>query len=359
MENKRNYGIDTLRIVSMLLIMIMHSYTYGGIISNTEFMSTNFLVAHLIKAFCLVSVNCYAMITGYVCYKIIFRMSRLINLWLQVVYYTVLITVIVYAVYPDFVGLKQFVFMIIPVSSFQYWYFTQYFALFFSIPLLNKIIEIIDIDNFKKVVIVFGIILSVIPTVVDIDLFFTNNGCSFIWFMYMYMIGAYIKRCDIVKSRSTCILNYIVFSLISFAIKIIFCYLNGNTDGGNIWFIYTSPFVVFASIYLLLYFKQLKINRIKIITFFAEGSFSVYLIHVHPLIWQNFWKNSFVNLLRLNTIELLFADLIIVAVIFILLDALDWWRRFLFKIINIKRIISRVENMVNIAFNSICRIIKL
>lgn len=31
MENKRNYGIDTLRIVSMLLIMIMHSYTYGGI----------------------------------------------------------------------------------------------------------------------------------------------------------------------------------------------------------------------------------------------------------------------------------------------------------------------------------------
>ena len=178
MENKRNYGIDTLRIVSMLLIMIMHSYTYGGIISNTEFMSTNFLVAHLIKAFCLVSVNCYAMITGYVCYKIIFRMSRLINLWLQVVYYTVLITVIVYAVYPDFVGLKQFVFMIIPVSSFQYWYFTQYFALFFSIPLLNKIIEIIDIDNFKKVVIVFGIILSVIPTVVDIDLFFTNNGCS-------------------------------------------------------------------------------------------------------------------------------------------------------------------------------------
>lgn len=109
MENKRNYGIDTLRIVSMLLIMIMHSYTYGGIISNTEFMSTNFLVAHLIKAFCLVSVNCYAMITGYVCYKIIFRMSRLINLWLQVVYYTVLITVIVYAVYPDFVGLKQFV----------------------------------------------------------------------------------------------------------------------------------------------------------------------------------------------------------------------------------------------------------
>ena len=42
MENKRNYGIDTLRIVSMLLIMIMHSYTYGGIISNTEFMSTNF-----------------------------------------------------------------------------------------------------------------------------------------------------------------------------------------------------------------------------------------------------------------------------------------------------------------------------
>ena len=65
---QRDYGIDLLRIVSMLMVPIVHILGQGGVISATIPFSLQYESAWLLESFLLVAVNCFVLITGYVYY---------------------------------------------------------------------------------------------------------------------------------------------------------------------------------------------------------------------------------------------------------------------------------------------------
>ena len=63
---ERNLGIDLLRIISMLMIVVLHVLKKGGILENAEVNSAHYYVAWVLEALCIGAVNCYALISGYV-----------------------------------------------------------------------------------------------------------------------------------------------------------------------------------------------------------------------------------------------------------------------------------------------------
>ena len=58
-------------------------------------------------------------------------------LWLQVAFYTVLITALFLVISPESVGFKDIITAFLPVTRYTYWYFTTYFGLFILMPILN------------------------------------------------------------------------------------------------------------------------------------------------------------------------------------------------------------------------------
>ena len=61
MQQQRNYGIDLLRMFSMLLVVILHTEGHGGVLEAAQGHSVYW--AYLPEAFAYCAVNCYALIS--------------------------------------------------------------------------------------------------------------------------------------------------------------------------------------------------------------------------------------------------------------------------------------------------------
>lgn len=89
-----NMGIDLLRILCMILIPFLHIMVHGGILNACPQFSMQYNVAWFFMALAYCAVDCYALISGYVGYHSKYKYSNIIYLCVEVVFYTVLITVL-------------------------------------------------------------------------------------------------------------------------------------------------------------------------------------------------------------------------------------------------------------------------
>ena len=72
----RNYGIDALRIVAMMMVLILHLLASIDVLSLENHGSASYNVGWLLEIAAYCGVNCYALITGYVCCDGTFRYER-------------------------------------------------------------------------------------------------------------------------------------------------------------------------------------------------------------------------------------------------------------------------------------------
>ena len=96
-HSERNHGIELLRIFAMLLAAVLHILKKGGVITASEGNLAAYSTVWLLEAAAYCAVNCYALISGYVGYSDRpkpRRLARCIELWLQVVFYSVIITTV-------------------------------------------------------------------------------------------------------------------------------------------------------------------------------------------------------------------------------------------------------------------------
>ena len=137
--NEKNYGIDALRILSMFMVTILHVLTQGGILNASGRFTSQYEVVWLLQTMAFCAVNVYALISGYVWVYAKYRYRNLMELWLQVFFYTVSITILFRLLCSSSVSALDWIKAIFPVMFNQYWYFSSYVALFIFIPLLNDV----------------------------------------------------------------------------------------------------------------------------------------------------------------------------------------------------------------------------
>lgn len=63
-RHARNYGIDAARLVSMLMVVILHNLGHGGVLDWT-LDSRNDIVYAAIENYSIIAVNIFALISGY------------------------------------------------------------------------------------------------------------------------------------------------------------------------------------------------------------------------------------------------------------------------------------------------------
>lgn len=357
--NKRNYGIDSLRILSMIMIVILHLLGHGGILKNLEIFSAGHYFAWVIEIIAYCAVNCYALISGYVGVSTKFKYSGILNLCINVVFYTLIITSLFGIFSPGSVNSQTFKKAVFPYAFNVYWYFTAYFCMYFFIPFFNHLINTLKPKDAAALVISCVLFFSVLPTVTQYDLAHTNKGYSVLWLSVLYIIGAYIKKYDIgaKTKKSTLFILYAVCILVNCFSKFFIEYgsvnLWANPQNSNMLVNYCSPTVLLTAIILLILFSKFKYGKSaeKMISFFAPLTFGVYLIHDEPLIRSNFISNKLIFLTELHPALMIASVTGIAVAIWLVCSLIDKARFEIFRLLKIKQLCDKIIDFITKKFS--------
>ena len=259
---ERNYGIDLLRIVSMLMVVINHIFRFGGVYNDNVTGISRMIIVGM-DVLCLCAVNCFALTSGYVGVKARHRYSSIISLWILVVYYNILFLAIFGILSTSVIATETVLQSFFPVLSNRYWYFTAYFALFFIMPLLNKGIMNLSDLQLRNICIVFVVLFSVLSSVGNFweeSIFNLEYGYSLLWLIVLYVIGAYLSRCGQDLFRKHKVRNwlfvYALGAILTIASKFFFSAfgkLIGTNNSGGELFQYNSPTILLESIGLFMF----------------------------------------------------------------------------------------------------------
>ena len=343
---ERNQGVDLLRNLSMFMVVLLHVLDVGGILNATQGQALKYESLKVVFIASRCAVNCYGLISGYVCYRSKWRISSVVTLWLQVFLYSAGLGVLFYVLMPGKVALKEVIKLCMPVLMQRYWYFTAYVALFFTMPLLNAAIDRINRRQFE---ISFGVLLFLLTvcqqTVLVGNPFGTNLGYSYLWLVVLYCAGAYLSKYEInFKKPAKAFWIYVgcvgVCWFAQFAMKQLGIHSPNRLEE------YTSPFVFLMGAMLVLLFANMKVPAWvgKVASFFAPASFGVYLIHLHPLVRNHVLMGLFKDIGNQPVWTVVPLTLLVTAGIFLICAAIDYVRLWLFRLLRIKQLLVKLDN---------------
>ncbi len=354
-HSERNHGIELLRIFAMLLAAVLHILKKGGVITASEGNLAAYSTVWLLEAAAYCAVNCYALISGYVGYSDRpkpLRLARCIELWLQVVFYSVIITTVYCIAGVGFVGVSDFADAFLPVTSKQYWYFTAYIGMFFFIPLLNALVRRLNRRALVSLCIMLIAVFSLYDTFASFwkkDPLALVGGHSPLWLGVLYIFGAAMKKLRVPESMSS------KKALLIYASAAVFTALFKITGDrllrfvpGSLFVRDTSPTVLLCAAALSVAFARFKPCR-KLTEFavlFAPAAFGVYLLHVSPLVFEHVIGNRFAFIGRLPFPLIPFAVLASAGVILAVGLAADKVRILLFKALGVPKMCRKAEKSI-------------
>ena len=349
-NERRNAGIDLLRTVSMFMIVVHHVLLHGGILEHADQRSIHYMIAWFLEIAGFCAVNVYGMISGYVGYGKKHRLSRFLQLYLQMIFYTLITTAVFHFIHPEMVTGETVLHAIFPFAFDMYWYYTAYFCLFFLMPFLDKLMDTLSRKEAGQLMVVLFIIFSVLQTIFNRQFALTNDGYSFLWLTVMYLAGAYIRKYDVGKgSGRRYFFGYVICVLFIWFLKI------GYERITYIWTLeqqtserfvnYISPFVVICAVCLVVAFKEIKCGEKlkRVARFLAPVSFDVYLLHDEPLVRETFIIGAFSSYLFMNPVMMVLAVVVTAVVIWGLGCLVGWLRIWIFRLLRVDRMCEWVE----------------
>ena len=359
-KKERNYGIDLLRLISMLMVVILHVLGYGGALGSVENLTLKGELLWGLEILCFGAVNMYAIISGYVGYKSSHKWSNIIYLCLQTAFFAVILTGI------DLVILIRagaeiefkYVFLNLFPTIRGLWYISAYFCLFFFMPLLDKLIDVLDRKTLKTLALFIFVVfcalenLDPLPNVISL-----RYGYSVFWLMFLYAFGAYVSKYDPFKRVPiwACFLVFAICAVLTSISRTLVSltpfYYIGETDIQrlDVFVSYTSPTVLLGSVFMFCAFSKFKFKRKapkKIISFLCPMALGVYLIHCHPVVVA-YMTDAF-TWIGAEPIAMGIGYVIINAlIIFGICLLIDWIRLLLFKLCRIKRLSEWLEKIMH------------
>lgn len=347
---ERNYGIDFLRIISMFMIVILHILGNGGILASVQTGSVKYHLTWFMEIASYCAVNCYALISGYVGIYSKHKLSNIFYLWIQVIFYTLSITLLFKIISPASVTTTSWLDAFFPITHKQYWYFTAYFCMYFFTPYFNHILNTFSKKLSTRLCLTMFIFLSLLPTFTQNDIFQTSFGYSFLWLSVLYFAGGYIHKyfTPFPHGKHKFLLLYPLCIIITWIMQYIIdsstFKLSAFFQNGNPFLAYTSPTIVISAISLFLFFSNMQIHPWlqKAIKCIAPLSFSVYLIHTQSFFWYAM-TNRFISYVSYSTFKLILSIILTAIIIYSLCSIIDLIRKFIFQLLHIQNFIKRID----------------
>lgn len=296
MNKKRTLNFELLRIVCMIMIVILHFNKYGLILVNLEPNTFEFYLFNFLEYFCVVAVNVYVLITGYFMIDKKIKLKKIIDLELELLFYTLSIYLALLLTNQIDFSIKDSIKMLIPTLTGAYWFMSAYIILYILIPYLNTFIKNIKEHDYRNLMVILTVLLTLVANVLPIKTIINiNSGYSIIWFIYLYLLGGYIKLYSLkILDRLKKYQLTIIYIIIVILMTSIFIIYNKYVDSKSfmMFLAYNSPLILFNSLIIFYIFKTIKIKDKyhNIIINLSSKTLAVYLLHLHPLFKTILWE---------------------------------------------------------------------
>lgn len=364
--SKREANFELLRIISMFMVLVLHFLSKCGFLSLD---SGNLFIDNIpwiFEGICYVAVDCFVMLTGYFMYKSKLKISKIITLIIQVLFYSVVTYLIEIIFLNKPIDLRELLIAFTPVISGKYWFISNYIVLLFISPFLNSLIEKMNKKIHLILCSVLLIIFSFLSTFFSysIALKFEKNY-DIVWFIVLYFVSSFIGKYGFNISKKKSIIIYLISTFCIFASKIFFevtesfspvkiikdLFLENNEFSYN----YSSVFVFLSAVFLLFIFKDIKIknkNVKTVINFTGSLVLTCYLLPDEK--WWNFvnpnnYTDSIIGIVGLSILSLIG--------IFIFCCIIELIRKtifnFIYKKTEFEKICERLQNSISEKFNKL------
>jgi len=291
MAKERLYGLDALRLLSMLGIVGLHLLHGGGLLGAAAARPDSLLTARVQLLICSCSVNLFAMLTGWLCAeKRSFSTRRLLDLLLCTLFYCLLITAALALWQPTaLAGQRKLEASLLPLFYGHYWYLSAYIMVFLLMPYLNRLLQRLSLRQLRTLTATLFVLLSVVGTVSYADPFRTGGGYGPIWLLFCYIVGVALQRGSASSSGRGRPLLWMCAAAGCIALSAALWYLLPET---SVYLPkltqYNSPLLVVCAACLLPLFSRLRLPRLlqKPAVSLSGAAFAVYIIHAHPILFS-------------------------------------------------------------------------
>ena len=214
-KKTRDANFEILRVIAMLMVITLHYIGKGGLIAPlSQEIKASELPFWIIESLCIVCVNVYVLITGYYMVDSKFILSKLVALWCQVLFYSIVVALVSVVVginsFTDVVVLyKQFI--LLPVTTGHYWFATAYIVMYIFSPVLIKAMRAMDQRTHRLLIFLLLIPMCFAKSIIPYNLATDDSGVTFVWFLVLFVIAGYIRIYGIkfFDKKINCILAYV------------------------------------------------------------------------------------------------------------------------------------------------------
>ncbi|MCQ2548514.1 MAG: acyltransferase [Lachnospiraceae bacterium] len=308
---KRESKYELLRIVAMLMIVAFHAYsqldTYDPyskpyiLIKWTAGNSWNKFVAVCLGSWGLTGVGCFFLLSAsFLTRRNSFSIKKCILIILQTVFWSVLITILA-VLFHTFEGsndiepvkyiMKSIILPFVDVNV--YWYIIAYLFMYLLSPFMNQILAVMDMEIYKRFIIVLTIIVPVYSTLTNGSSITASNLALAV---YYYILYSYLQRTSpevfIKKYAGSVFVATVVFVTLSHLL--VYHYGWQDIFVGKLCERF-SIFQIIAAVALFYIFERISCGYYWFINIIASGTLGVYLIHENPNLKFFLW-NRIINL---------------------------------------------------------------
>ena len=354
MNKERSYGIDLLRIVLMLFVILGHLYAHTDLRKTLPLYSSSWIITWFFQSITICAVDCFILLSGYCGYSSNPKSYKIVCLWGKVLFYSVCIPVVLFSIGRLSVSSSIVLDGVFPILRSKYWFITDYIVLSLFRPFLNEIIKTLA-NNKKKILLVLLVVTMYIEPLLSIVFFQIDpqEGMSVIGFISLYLIGGLSATLNFEIKRKWNFVFLLISVSVMFISKLLLSYVVNSHNlnfGTALLYHYNSIFVLLNALLLLLLFKNIQPKGflLMFVRKFSPYVFGVYLIHEEPSIRRILWNSNLATLLQSQN-ALLYL-LLTIGIAFAVLGGCLFLDYFISKLVLSKIVPKRIQQF----FMTVC-----
>lgn len=226
-DKTRNYGIDILRIIAVILVLTVHFFYNTQYYEYVGLNNLNIKIQRLIRDFAMICVPLFIMITGFLNKKAKYDKSffkGLFNIIIVWFFYSLIEYFVLNILNNNYQALnfKSLLFSITSFSGCKYsWYIEMYIGLYLFSPILNNAYNSFDKKNklysllaILSIIILPGFINSLFDNIIHVPSWWTS-----IYPIAYYITGKYISENKFKIKKKTLIILLILSQILSFSLN--------------------------------------------------------------------------------------------------------------------------------------------
>lgn len=284
---QRNSSIELMRLMLMMFLILHHFIRILPQESTSPLITCSDILFHS-------AASCFIIISGY--YGIKFKVKKLIEIFLYIIFYSVLLCLFAKYQY-NTTTWKDVIKSFLPVTNGYYWFISIYIQLYIFAPFLNTLLKNLSNKQFSLFIAALTFLVYYIGIIRSSNSGF--DGKHIQNFILLYCIGNGIKRITQRVDIPTKAIRYYTISTI-FIIPTIACislYISRNswTYIFPLFEHYHSPGLILISIAIFLFFATYHYTN-NAINYISKSALAIYLFHEHPFVSKYIYKDFYSSL---------------------------------------------------------------